>query len=70
VPYSLLNQGAALRILSPIASLTPLRYPMPYPTNQAATAQPAMKSQVRPLGVVHTMCTVAPLGPAPGDPLR
>jgi hypothetical protein len=32
-----------------MASLTPLRYPMPYPTTQAATAQPDTKSQIERL---------------------
>src|SRR6267154_3995251 len=48
-----------------MASLTPLRYPMPHPTTQAATAQPAMKSHVRPLGIVQAQCTVAPWGKSP-----
>jgi len=48
-----------------MASLTPLRYPTPYPTTQAATAQPAMKSHVRPLGIVQAQCTVAPWGRSP-----
>ena len=43
--YSALTRRLAL-IPSPVmASFTPLRYPIPYPTNQAATAQPAMNSQ-------------------------
>src|SRR5713101_2862101 len=48
-----------------MASLTPLRYPMPYPTTQAATTQPARKSHVRPLGIVQAQCTVAPWGKSP-----
>ena len=48
-----------------MAFLTPLRYPTPYPTTQAATAQPAMKSHVRPLGIVQAQCTVAPWGKSP-----
>jgi hypothetical protein len=42
-----------------IASFTPLRYPRPYPATQAPAAQAAIKSQVRPLGIVHAMCMVA-----------
>jgi hypothetical protein len=45
--YRLLASSAALRILSLIASLAPFRYPVPYPTIHAATAQPKMKSQVK-----------------------
>src|SRR6266446_5233053 len=51
-----------------MASLTPLRYPTPYPTTQAATAQPAMKSHVRPLGIVQAQCTVAPPAAVPTPP--
>ena len=40
-------------------SLTPLRYPMPYPTTQAATVQPATRSQVSPLGIVNAQWMVA-----------
>jgi len=43
-----------------MASFTPLRYPTPYPPTQAAIAQPAMKSHVSPVGIVHAMCIVAP----------
>jgi hypothetical protein len=53
---------SGLRVLPLMVSFTPLRYPRPYPTTKAATTQPAMNSQVRPLGRVHTMCTVAPRG--------
>jgi hypothetical protein len=45
-----------------MASFTPLRYPMPYPTTQAAIAQPAIKSHVSPLGIVHTTRMVARRG--------
>ena len=45
--YRLLASSAALRILSLIASLAPFRYPVPYWTIHAATAQPKMKSQVK-----------------------
>ena len=52
-------------MFSLMASVTPLRYPMPYPTTQAATTQPAMKSHVRALGIVQAQCTVAPWGKSP-----
>src|SRR6266699_3468309 len=47
-------------------SLTPLRYPMPYPTTQAATVQPATRSQVSPLGIVNAQWMVAR---GPGSPI-
>jgi hypothetical protein len=54
-----------LRALPSIALLTPLRYPMPYPANEAATAQAAIKTQVTPPPMVHGMCTVAPRPESP-----
>ena len=53
---------SALGLMLLMASFIPLRYPRPYPITQAATAQAAINSQVRPLGMVHAMCTVAPPG--------
>jgi hypothetical protein len=61
-PYSPLKRWSVFGMLPVMASLTPLRYPIPYPTTQAATAQPAIKSHVSPLGIVHTMCMVAKRG--------
>jgi hypothetical protein len=43
-----------------MASLAPFRYPVPKPAIHAATAQPKMKSQVRPVGIAHTCCIVEP----------
>jgi len=60
--YSLSKRWSGLPVLPLIASFTPLRYPIPYPATQTATAQAAMNSQVRPLGIVHAICT----GAAPG----
>jgi hypothetical protein len=47
------------------ASFTPLRYPVPYPISHAATEQPAMKSQVSPLGRVHSQCITAMIAKSP-----
>ena len=53
---------SALGLMLLMASFIPLRYPRLYPITQAATAQAATNSQVRPLGMVHAMCTAAPPG--------
>jgi hypothetical protein len=34
---------------------------VPNPTIHAATAEPKMKSQVKPVGIAHTICIAAPL---------
>jgi hypothetical protein len=47
------------------ASFTPLRYPVPYPISHAATEQPAMRSQVNPLGRVHSQCITAMIAKSP-----
>ena len=60
--YSALIRCLALIPPPVMASFTPLRYPMPYPTTQAAIAQPAIKSHVSPLGIVHTTRMVARRG--------
>lgn len=43
-------------------SLTPRLYPMPYPTTQAATAQPNMNSQIRPGFIVQCNPNSEPAG--------
>jgi hypothetical protein len=60
--YSALIRCLALMPPPVMASFTPLRYPMPYPITQTAIAQPEIRSQVRPVGIVHTMCRVATRG--------
>jgi hypothetical protein len=57
--YSPSTRWSGLPMPSLIASLTPLRYPRPYPITQTATAQAAIKSQVSPLGIVHAISTAA-----------
>src|ERR1700693_2885719 len=48
--FRVANRWSGLDGLPLIVSYAPRRYPRPYPTTQAATAQAAIKSQVSPLG--------------------
>jgi hypothetical protein len=58
--YSPSSAGAALRLVPLIASRVPFRYPIPYPAIHAADAEPKTKSQVKPVGIAHTICIAAP----------
>jgi hypothetical protein len=52
-PYSPLKRCWPGGMASPMASVTPLRYPMRYATAQTAPAQTEMKSQIRRACIVH-----------------
>jgi hypothetical protein len=62
IAYSPWSAGAALRLVSLMASLLPFRYPIPYPAIHAAAAEPKTKSQVKPVGIAHTICMPRPSG--------
>jgi hypothetical protein len=48
------------RTLAVVESLTPLRYPMPYPISQAHTAQPQKRSQKMAIALLmRTGCAVS-----------
>src|ERR1700756_4335004 len=58
--YSPSSAGVPLRLVPLIASRVPFRYPIPYPAIHAADAEPKTKSQVKPVGIAHTMCIPRP----------